>query len=295
LRHLYPFDYSYYDCHNPLPDQYNPMASFNIVLVDPTGMSTTRGLHDVARLLFFSFESLGHRVTLQTNSFDPAATNIVIGYERLPPDAIPPGVRYIPYQLEQMSTEGANVTPLMIQILRSAAEIWDYNPQNAQALAQLGVRHVKLLPLGFHDKLATIPPAVEDIDVLFYGMMNPRRMNILEQIAGLCSVRHLQFVYGPDRDAWISRAKLVVNIHFYEAKVAEQVRVSYLLNNRRCVVSETSQWDPLADLCVTAPYEHLAQTCIDLVKNALRRLEIARSAFERFRQRPMTEYLRQVL
>ena len=31
--------------------------------------------------------------------------------------------------------------------------------------------------------------------------MNQRRMTLLEQIAGSCSVRHLQYVYGPDRDA----------------------------------------------------------------------------------------------
>ena len=76
--------------------------------------------------------------------------------------------------------------------------------------------------------------------------------------------------------------------------VAEQVRVSYLLNNRRCVVSKASQWDLLSDLCVTAPYHDLARACIETV-NDPRRLEIAHAAFEAFRQRPMAEYLRRVL
>jgi len=271
------------------------MASFNVVLIDPSGMSTTRGLHDVARLLFFSLESLGHAVSLNVNRFEPGATNIVVGYERLPDAAIPPNARYIAYQLEQITAGGTQISQLMAQVLRGAAEVWDYNPQNAQALERLGVRSVKLLPLGFHDKLETIPPGNEDVDVLFYGMMNDRRMKVLEQIAGSCSVQHLQYVYGADRDAWIRRSKVVVNIHFYEANVAEQVRVSYLINNRRCVVSETSEWDPMAELCVTAPYQHLAQTCIDVVKNDDRRSEIAQAAFEAFRQRPMTEYLRRVL
>ena len=37
--------------------------------------------------------------------------------------------------------------------------------------------------------------------------------------------------YGEVRDRWIARSRVVLNIHFYDIKVAEQVRLSYLLNN----------------------------------------------------------------
>ena len=37
---------------------------------------------------------------------------------------------------------------------------------------------------------------------------------------------------------WIARSKIVLNLHQYDAQVFEIVRVSYLLANRRAVVSE---------------------------------------------------------
>jgi hypothetical protein len=46
-------------------------------------------------------------------------------------------------------------------------------------------------------------------------------------------------VYGQARDALVARARIQLNVHYYEAKVFEVVRVSYLLANGRFVVSET--------------------------------------------------------
>ena len=38
-------------------------------------------------------------------------------------------------------------------------------------------------------------------------------------------------LYGPPRDALIARSKIILNMHLYDAKVFEIVRVSYLLAN----------------------------------------------------------------
>jgi hypothetical protein len=85
-----------------------------------------------------------------------------------------------------------------------------------------------------------------DIDVLFYGSLNDRRREVLQGIerAGLAAgkrnlrVVHAYGAYGASRDALVSRAKIVLNLHFYEAKVFEVVRVSQLLANGRFVISE---------------------------------------------------------
>lgn len=48
-------------------------------------------------------------------------------------------------------------------------------------------------------------------------------------------------VMGDERDQYIARAKVVLNMHrFQETKVFEIARVSYLLANRKAVVSEIS-------------------------------------------------------
>ena len=51
-------------------------------------------------------------------------------------------------------------------------------------------------------------------------------------------VEWLLNLYGADRDALLARSKIVINMHQHDAQVFEIVRVSYLLANRRTVVSE---------------------------------------------------------
>jgi hypothetical protein len=77
--------------------------------------------------------------------------------------------------------------------------------------------------------------------------------------------------------------------------MAEQVRVSYLLNNAKCVVSEQSDWDPLAKWCAVAPYDRLAETCLNLLANSSERERLIAAASVGFRSISMPENLRQIL
>jgi hypothetical protein len=104
-------------------------------------------------------------------------------------------------------------------------------------------------------------------------------------------------VYGLKRDALIGRAKLVLNLHYYEAKLFEIVRVSYLMANGIPVVTEESPDIPedLRPGLAIAPYEKLAETCKDLVNDLARRVELGRKAFECFSKRDEGEILRKAL
>ena len=44
-----------------------------------------------------------------------------------------------------------------------------------------------------------------------------------------------------ERDEWIARSKAILNLHSYERPLFEAVRISYLLNNRCAVFSESSE------------------------------------------------------
>jgi hypothetical protein len=256
------------------------------------------GSWDVARLLAASFESLGHRATVVVNQVERRAINILVSYERLSLRALPllaSRIRYIPYQLEQLSTGGAALTPAMLEILRHAGEIWDYSPQNLPALHQHGLHNVKILPLGYHEKLATIQDQPEDIDVLFYGLLNRRRLDILEPLSTRCALRCLEGVYGDQRDAFIARSKIILNIHYFPSRTAEQVRLSFLLNNARCVLSEDSPDNPLASLCATSPYEKLIDTCLALLADPDARTRLKQTARGEFPKHPMTHNLQSIL
>jgi hypothetical protein len=152
------------------------------------------------------------------------------------------------------------------------------------------------VPIGYHPVLARIERGTEDLDVLFYGSLNPRREAVLDG----CEARGLRVasvfgVYGAGRDALVARARMVLNVHYYEARVFEIVRVSYLLANRRCVVSETgaepdeeATW---ADGVAFAPYERLVETCVALAAQRSERRRLGEAGHARLSARPLAPLL----
>jgi hypothetical protein len=153
------------------------------------------------------------------------------------------------------------------------------------------------VPLGFVPELCRIPQAPEeDIDVLFYGVINERRAHILDKLheAGL-AVHAVVGKFGAERDALIARAKVVLNIHFFETKIFEIPRVSYLLANRKAVVAEvTSDTEidgDLRDAIAGVAYEKLVDKCIELVFDDVLKQRVAEAGFHAFSQRPERDIL----
>lgn len=272
-----------------------PMTRYNVMLLAPTGYVHAEALRDVCRLLHHALDSLGYPTTFQTNCLVGDAINIVVGYHLAPNAAIFGNARVIFYQLEQLSERDGWFTPQRLEVLRRAEQIWDYSPENAGFLAARGLNNLRLLPLGFHEKLMSIAPAAKDIDVLFYGSLNPRRRQVLEQLDQRCRLASVFGVYGQQRDELIARSRIVLNLHYYAAQILEQVRITYLLNNGCFVVSEDSAINPLEGMIVTAPHEQLVETCLRYLADEPRRRAFAAQALQWFRQRPMTDYLRAIL
>ena len=85
----------------------------------------------------------------------------------------------------------------------------------------------------------------------------------------------------------------------YDARLFEIVRVSYLLANKKCVVSETGSdtaFEKQFESGVAfAPYAALAETCMQLLQNPAEREAVAGTGFNRFKAMPQTEYLKRAL
>jgi len=189
--------------------------------------------------------------------------------------------------------------------------VWDYSQANIDAMQKLGMRRTVLCPLGYvadkyehHFRPARSRIALvedEDIDVLFYGSVAGPRREILDALdrSGL-KVKRLWNVYGAERDAWIARSKVVVNLHFYPRGVFEIFRVSHLLENRRCVVTEAGGCDEgLEELasraCAYVSREQIVETCRMLVADARKRREIAERGHEEFKKIDFVENVRRAL
>ena len=271
-----------------------------VTIVQPPGYPHSAAFQEVAETVFYGLQALGYEAAIGTNNFiqdgRTGPLNIVFGAHLLSAEqAARLPEKTVIYNLEQAgpSSMWGRIKPLLGRF-----PVWDYSLRNIEALGAMGYGDAVLhVPIGFRPEMARISPAArQDIDVLFYGSVNERRKKILEALSleGL-SVESLFDVYGAARDAYIARAKVVLNLHFYESSIFELVRVSYLLANRKAVVAECdekteiSPW--LRDALAAVPYGNIAAECRKLVEDDEKRAALEKSAFDIFSKKDEAGYL----
>lgn len=252
------------------------------------------GLDEVIDALGWGLEQLGYVVSKQRGAVDYNAINILFAAFGLKvEDTVKQAPRVINYNFEQIGGEprvpiGAQSFALMRNLPN-----WDYSPHNIRALNAAGVCDVALVPVGYAPLLERIQPCEKDIDVLFYGSRNERRSATLTalQRAGLNVVWTDAGAWThPQRDAYIARAKVVLNLAFYDGiHVFEEARVSYLLANRACVVSELSERTAITDdmrpCIVGAPIDQLVDRCLEYCRDANKRAAQAEQGYALFKRR----------
>ena len=268
-----------------------PMEQFNILVVrPPDGSSFHHAYTGLAAILGAALKRLGYPTRLGENETIRDATNIVVGAQCLEPelaDELPANT--IIYNTEMVLRSSPFLTTLTAFVGRF--ETWDYSERNVRAWHDLGISdRVRWLRPGYLPECSTIDPATPtDIDVLFYGHVNPRRRAILDQLARE-QVRTyvLQNTYGRARDAYIARAKIVLNLHATDAAVFEIVRAAEVLANHRLLVSEGGDTDSVEDLCdgmVLGDAQELPRLCRLFLDDEMRRKTLAERGFELFSRR----------
>ncbi len=257
---------------------------------------------EIQETIYYAARELGYDCifTSDTTLDDRIYIVFSVNICRIPLENLPR--RIILYNLEQIYPdspffkEGWNYQDYLFQY-----SLWDYSLANIRQLKQWGIDRIEYLPVGYMPQLTRIPHAAKkDIDVLFYGSMNSRRQTILDSLSAKgAKVEYLFGVYGEERDSYIARAKIVLNMHFYDAKLFEIVRVSYLLANRVFVISETGdnseEENYFAGGLVSCDYDSLVDTCMEYLDRQEERDKIAEKGFQLISQRPATLYLQNAL
>lgn len=241
----------------------------------------------------YGLKALGHQSEITENAFRRGSQHIVFGGHLLSADSVLPNDSVL-YNLEQVN--GGHVGNLAT--LAKKYTLWDFAKPNCESWAGLDIeaRHV---PIGYVPEMTRIIPAEKDIDVLFYGSMNPRRHAIIEQLTrlGLNVVSRVNDAYGAVLDSLIARAKIILNIHYATTQLFEIVRVGYALANSKAVVSEQSvdDYPELKDGISIRPYSALVDACKELLAKHKHRAELELRALESFRRMPENEYLEAAL
>lgn len=244
---------------------------------------------EVQRCLIGALRRQGHHVTHAAGILQSGdeIVNISLALFRMPEDELRAVTHHIVYNFEQF---GANIaTPIRqsyFRIMRQAF-VWDYSQAHLAVLKSAGISECAQVAYRYAPELSPSassgethsPPVAQDIDVLFYGALTPRRVAILDELRrrGLVvRAPTTQFIWGDERRELMARSKLLLNIGTFEAvHTLESVRLAPWFAEGKCVVSELrpdSSRDIALDGCyVAAEYGSLADACEMLLNDGARR------------------------
>lgn len=151
---------------------------------------------------------------------------------------------YISFQLEQ-SVSSRWFTDDYINKLENSYAILDYSLKNIDFLQKKGLHYQQMyfMPIGYNKNYETdyLNHQDEEYDVLFYGdVNNERRKKYLEELNKRFKVKVVSEVFGDELYKELQKAKIIVNIHYYEGALLETTRLFECLSLGKLIVSETS-------------------------------------------------------
>ncbi len=207
----------------------------NVCILQPPGYIHALALLEAAEYVVEKCSLAGHQASLSKNRILSSGLNIVFGAHIRPEKNLELPPNTVIFNTEQVPEKNAWINPAYRECLEQHF-VWDYSDSN---LAHLHDRSRRVD--FFHvDKLNRISPEEHrEFDLIFYGSMNDRRKKILANLAGRgIKIKTVFGLYGPERDALLRKARAVLNLHFYDAQIFQQIRAFYALSNGIPVISE---------------------------------------------------------
>jgi ubiquinone/menaquinone biosynthesis C-methylase UbiE len=158
---------------------------------------------------------------------------------------LPPGEKRICYQMEQ-SVSSRWFNKEYFDVLGNSFAVIEYALANMEFLAgnSIAFPHVHYLPVG--NLIECISSGLwrgeKECDVLFYGdsYSSPRRRLMLDELSKVFVVKVVNDLFGAEMASVIKKAKLVLNLHYYENALLEMPRIQECLSHGVPVVSESS-------------------------------------------------------
>lgn len=208
----------------------------NVCLLQPSGYIHSLALLEVAEFIKAKAIKAGHDASLAKNRISKSAINIVLGAHSNPDKLteLPPNT--IIFNTEQ-TTESTSWTSASYQKLLNNYFVWDYSQHNLDLISH---SNKALINFYYSKELKRIHNQKNKvIDLLFYGSINERRKRILETLMskGL-NIKPLFGLYGKERDEYLSQTRAVLNLHYYDSQIFQQIRAFYPLTNGIPVISE---------------------------------------------------------
>lgn len=177
--------------------------------------------------------------------------------------SLPPAGKYVLYQLEQLNDKGiGNVQPpisfnaLFCRLILQSLVTFDYTQVNLKHYPESCRHKLRVLtpPILSMSRTKANNPKPKDIDVMFYGTANSRRNIILgllkEQLQSHgYNMTVVSTLFGAELLDYISRSKVVLNVHYYANSIFESDRVHTALRfpDVRIVSERATELDDSTD------------------------------------------------
>lgn len=194
---------------------------------------------------------------------------------------LPPREKRIVFQMEQTVTKRW-FTKEYLNVLYNSIAVFDYSRRNIEYLENknpgvFNLFHVPIepAPLGVLD--SSFQKKIENnecqYEVVFYGdPKNSRRRKFLGELKKHFNLKIIEGIYGPALWGELKKAKLIINVHYYENALLETTRISECLSLGLKIISETAsdqdQYDDLSDLVIFTPINDI-DAMIQAIKEEL--------------------------
>lgn len=208
----------------------------NVCLLQPAGYVHAMALLEAAEYVAEKARLAGYESVLSKNRLFRHGLNIVFGAHISPKDNPDFPSNTVIFNTEQIPEKSVWISSQYKACL-DRHFVWDYSDTN---LKMIGHQKTGLINFYHVDKLQRIAPAQRaEYDLVFYGSMNERRKLIIDRLRnkGL-KILTVFGLYGYERDCLLGKARAVLNLHFYESQIFQQIRAFYALSNGMPVISE---------------------------------------------------------
>jgi hypothetical protein len=140
--------------------------------------------------------------------------------------------KYIYYQIEQINSPLVKYDQMV-----NSEYIWELSMFNTLFYEKnINLNKVYYCPLPFYNN--NYKNSIIKYDLLFYGNLNYRRKQILLKINNKYKIKIISNVYGNDLYDYISKSKIIINLHFYNDAFLETCRINEILNYDKIIISE---------------------------------------------------------
>jgi hypothetical protein len=209
---------------------------FNVTLIQPNDYIHSLALLEAAEYINIRINQCGYESVLTKNHLEHCRVNVVLCGHLIPEELLKIDQKLIIFNSEQLPEDSVWTSP-HYRILLEKNYVWDYSRVN---LLKIKHNNTQLIDFYYCDQLSRLEikkPA--KYDLVFYGSINERRKKILDEVSksGL-RVKVIFGAYGGDRDGVISESRAVLNLHYYDSQIFQQIRAFYPLTNRIPIISE---------------------------------------------------------